>query len=105
MSYKIIYTRKFSEQLDTCLNYLEKAFSKKVAEDFFHEIDECKQDLLTFPYLGIVPSFDLLKKKNLRALISKHSIIFYEVNEQIQTIIFYALASSKQDYINCIKVN
>ena len=79
MAYKVIYKKRFYNRLSKLLFYLEKEWSKQVADEFLSMLDKRIATLQKQPYIGN-PS---QKVKDVRGiLITKHNKLFYKVSGQ-----------------------
>lgn len=102
MSYKIVRTDKFNDQLTDIIMYIRDTFSKKEAIDYLNYLETTINELKEFPYIGVVPRYQPIAKQGYRAIICKQSIIFYKVNEISKEIILNIIVSSKRNYLNLI---
>ena len=55
MSYKIVRTDKFNDQLTDIIMYIRDTFSKKDAVDYLNYLETIMNNLKDFPYIGVVP--------------------------------------------------
>lgn len=77
MAYKVIYKKRFNNKLIKLLEYLDKKWNCKVAEDFLKTLDKRIDTLKKQPLVG-KPS---IKKPDIRAiLITKHNRLYYKFN-------------------------
>ena len=102
MSYKIVRTDKFNDQLTDIIMYIRDAFSKKEAVDYLDYLESIINNLKDFPYMGVVPRYQAIAKQGYRAIICKQNIILYKVNESSKEIILSIIVSSKRNYLNLI---
>ena len=102
MSYKIVRTDKFNDQLTDIIMYIKDAFSKKEAIDCLNYLETTINELKEYPYIGVVPRYQPIAKQGYRAIICKQNIILYKVNESSKEIILNIIVSSKRNYINLI---
>jgi plasmid stabilization system protein ParE len=83
MAYKIVVKKAFVNRLTEVLNYLEKEWGKKVADDFVFKVDTRIRSLEHHPFIGA-----LSKHKNIRGIyITKHNRMYYKVNGNKVTIL------------------
>ena len=101
MSYKIIRTDKFNDQLTDIIMYIRDTFSKKEAVDYLNYLETIINNLKDFPHIGVVPRYQSIAKQGYRAIICKQNILFYKVKED-KEIILSIIVSSKRNYINLI---
>ena len=102
MSYKIVRTDKFNDQLTDIIMYIRDAFSKKEAVDYLDYLESIINNLKDFPYVGVVPRYQAIAKQGYRAIICKQNILFYKVKEDSKEIILSIIVSSKRNYINLV---
>ncbi len=102
MSYKIVRTDKFNDQLTDIIMYIRDAFSKKEALDYLSYLEKEIKNLRDFPYIGVVPRYQAIAKQGYRAIICKQNIVFYKVNESTKEIVLNIIVSSKRNYLNLI---
>ena len=102
MSYSIIRTDKFNDQLTDIVMYINNAFSKKEAIDYLNCLEQQINNLKEFPLFGVIPCYQAISKQGYRAIICKQNIIFYKVNLDKKEITLHIIVSSKRNYINLI---
>ena len=102
MSYSIIRTDKFNDQLASIIMYIKDIFSKKEALEYLNYLEEQINNIKKYPYVGAVPRYQAISKQGYRALICKQNIVFYKVNEQEKLVTLHIIVSSKRNYINLI---
>ena len=102
MSYKVVRTDKFNDQLTDIIMYIRDAFSKKEAVDYLDYLESIINNLKDFPYVGVVPRYQPIAKQGYRAIICKQNILFYKVKEDSKEIILSIIVSSKRNYINLV---
>ena len=102
MSYKIVRTDKFNDQLTDIIMYIRDAFSKKEALSYLSYLEKEIKNLRDFPYIGVVPRYQAIAKQGYRAIICKQNIVFYKVNESTKEIVLNIIVSSKRNYLNLI---
>lgn len=102
MSYKIVRTDKFNDQLTDIIMYIRDTFSKEEAVDYLNYLESIINNLKDFPYVGVVPRYQAIAKQGYRAIICKQNILFYKVKEDSKEIILSIIVSSKRNYINLV---
>lgn len=102
MSYKIVRTDKFNDQLTDIIMYIRDTFSKKEAIEYLNYLDTVINNLKDFPNIGVVPRYQSIAKQGYRAIICKQNILFYKINEETKEIILNIIVSSKRNYLNLI---
>lgn len=102
MSYNILKTDMFNDQIQDIILYIASVNSKNVALYYFNKIKGSINQLQDFSYKGVIPRYQTIKKQGFRCLIIKSHLIFYKVFEDIKTVILYAFFSCKQECLNLI---
>ena len=102
MSYKIVRTDKFNDQLTDIIMYIRDTFSKKEAVDYLNYLETLMNNLKDLPNIGVVPRYQSIAKQGYRAIICKQNILFYKVKEDSKEIILSIIVSSKRNYINLV---
>ena len=102
MSYKIVRTDKFNDQLTDIIMYIRDTFSKKEAIEYINYLETVINSLKDFPNIGVVPRYQSIAKQGYRAIICKQNILFYKINEETKEIILNVIVSSKRNYLNLI---
>lgn len=75
MAYKIIIKKRFTNKLVRVLAYLEKEWSKKVADDFLAKVDFKINAIQHHPFIGSPTNI-----KNVRGVpVSRHNRMYYKV--------------------------
>ena len=98
MSYPVIRTDKFNDQLANIIMYIKDAFSKKEALEYLNYLEEQINNFKKYPYVGVVPRYQAISKQGYRALICKQNIVFYKINEQEKVVTLHIIVSSKRNY-------
>jgi len=76
MAYQIIIKKRFANKVLKVLTYLEKEWSKKVAEEFLIKVDRRLLLLKKQPFAGSLSS----KVENVRGvLITRHNRMYYKI--------------------------
>ncbi len=102
MSYKIVRTDKFNDQLTDIIMYIRDTFSAKEALDYLNYLEKEINNLKDFPYIGVIPRYQAISKQGYRAIICKQNIVFYKVNENAKEIVLNIIVSSKRNYLNLV---
>jgi plasmid stabilization system protein ParE len=86
MVHEIIINKRFINKLLSVLNFLEKEWGTKVAQDFVNTVYSRIYALQAHPYLGSLTSI-----KNVRGIhITKHNRMFYRiVNNKVVILNLY----------------
>ena len=76
MAYTIIVKKRFTNRVQKVLEYLEKEWSHKVAEEFLVKIDRRIDLLSRQPNIGLLST----KVKGIRGLlITRHNRLYYKI--------------------------
>ena len=102
MSYKIVRTDKFNDQLTDIIMYIRDTFSKKEALDYLGYLEKEINNLRDFSYVCVVPRYQAIAKQGYRAIICKQNILFYKVKEDSKEIILSIIVSSKRNFLNLV---
>ncbi len=92
MAYKIILSKLFLNKTIKLINYLEKKWGRKVAEEFKKELDGKILQISETPDIGI-NSIKVFNVK--RIVITKHNKLFYKIKGN--TIYIITLFDTRQD--------
>lgn len=77
MAYEVIFKKAFNNKISKLLRYLEKEWSKEVADDFLKKLDTRLSTLKLYPCIGS-PSRTVKDVRGI--LITKHNKVFYKVS-------------------------
>jgi toxin ParE1/3/4 len=99
---ELLRTDKFNDQLQELVLYIADTKCVEVALKQLDIIESFVIKLKSYPKLGSVPRYQILKKQGYRALVIPGYLIFYKVFEEESKIILYSIFSDKQNYINLI---
>ena len=95
MAYEVIISDEVFNTLNSIVLYLEKRWSKKVAENFLNTFYEKVDAITTNPNIGRRSAREPSIRK---ILITKHNMLYYEINSnriELLTIFFTAQDPSK----------
>lgn len=102
MKYSVIRTDKFNDELTEIILYIKVTFSKKEAIEYLEFLEIQINNLIEFPYIGVIPRYQPIGKQGYRALICKQNIIFYKLNEERKEIVLHIIVPSKKNYLYMI---
>ena len=102
MSYSVVRTDKFNDQLIDIIMYINNAFSKTEAVEYLEYIEKQINNLRELPLVGVVPRYQSIAKQGYRALICKQNIIFYKIDEVRKQIVLHIIVSAKRNYLDLI---
>lgn len=77
MAHQVIFKKRFYNNLVSVLNYIEKEWNKKVADDFLEKLDKRISTLKEQPFIGS-PSEVVKGVRGI--LITKHNKLYYKVS-------------------------
>ena len=69
------------------------------------KLDEIERQIMVLaenPYAGTKPRYMVLRRQGYRVLILDQDLVFYRVNESEKTVVIYAIADQRQDYLKII---
>ena len=102
MSYSVVRTDKFNDQLIDIIMYINNALFKTEAVEYLEYIEKQINNLREFPLVGVVPRYQSIAKQGYRALICKQNIIFYKIDEARKHIVLHIIVSAKRNYLDLI---
>lgn len=77
MAYEVKINKRFTNKLLNILDYIEKEFGTKVAQDFLSKIRTRIYALRSHPYIGSLTSL-----KNVRSTsVTKHNRLYYRISK------------------------
>jgi len=92
MAYKIIYKKRFLNNLIKLLDYLKAEWNEDVANTFINKLQKRLQTLSRQPHIG-APSSVIKTVRSI--LITKHNRLFYRIKEDtIEVINMYDTRSN-----------
>ncbi len=100
MSYRLLRTDQFNDQLNDILQYI--ANDSGDVDMALHCLDEIEQAILRlrdFPESGSVPRYSLLKKQGYRVLMVSRSLVFHKVDKVKKSVVFYAIVDGRREYL------
>ncbi|MFG6377556.1 MAG: type II toxin-antitoxin system RelE/ParE family toxin [Lachnospiraceae bacterium] len=103
MKYKILRTDKAEEQLREIIFYIaDDSGSIDIALKYLDKIEHAIMQLESFPYIGSIPKYAILRKQGYRVLIVERHLVFYKVNEDEKLVIIYAIVDGRREYKNLL---
>ena len=103
MEYNVIRTDKADELIHGIVLYIAEQFGNEVALEKLDELEASILSLGQNPYIGIQPTYTVLRRQGYRVLITNKDLIFYKVNEREKLVTIYAVVDQRQDYLNIIR--
>ena len=103
MSYSMIRTDRFADQLNDLILYIaDDTGSIDTALQYLDQLETVILRLRDFPESGSMPRYSLLKRQGYRVLIAQRHLVFYKVDNDNRRIILYAIVDSRREYRNLI---
>ena len=103
MSYLLLRTDKFSDQLNDIIQYIANDSGDiDAALTCLTEIEESMMRLRAFPESGSAPRYSLLKKQGYRVLIVNRYLVFHKVDNAQKRVIFYAIVVARREYLSLL---
>lgn len=96
MSYKVIFSAKATEDLQNILIYIAETNSPNVAYEYVDKIEQTIERLKDFPNMGKHPVLRCLRLQNFRVVTVESHLIYYKVNEELETIKIYDIKHARQ---------
>lgn len=103
MEYNVIRTDKADELIHGIVLYIAEQFGNEVGLEKLDELEASILSLGQNPYIGIQPTYTVLRRQGYRVLITNKDLIFYKVNEREKLVTIYAVVDQRQDYLNIIR--
>lgn len=100
MSYRLLRTDQFNDQLNDILQYI--ANDSGDVDMALRRLDETQEAVLRlrdFPESGSVPGYSLLKKQGYRVLMVSRSLVFHKVDKAKKSVVFYAIVDGRREYL------
>ena len=54
------------------------------------------------PFCGIVPKYDVFKRRGYLVLVLKKDLVFYKVDEINKVVMIYAVVDQRQEYFSIV---
>lgn len=87
MTYKVIFSNAFEDDLDGALEYISrKLYNPSAAQRLLNKISDTVSLLEENPMLFPLYHDDVLAKQGLRYTVISNYLLFYKVNEQTKTV-------------------
>lgn len=83
MAYKVNLTKKALSDINQTIDYLIKVWTNKEATHYLEKLEQLKIILSQDPF--IFPVYDKVNAIR-KAILTKHNIVYYQVNVKIKTI-------------------
>ena len=103
MKYKVIRTDTADAGIRKIILYVAQNFGNSVALEKLDEIEKRILELGDDPYIGTDPRYLVLKRQGYKVLILEKDLVFYKIDEEEKTVVVYAVADQRQDYLNIIR--
>ena len=100
MSYQIVRTDKFNDQLHGIILYIASdSGDVDTALRYLDTVETAVMRLEDFPESGSIPRYSLLKRQGYRVLIIERHLIFYKADKENQRVTLYAVVDSRSEYV------
>ena len=103
MSYALLRTEKFNDQLNDIIHYIANdSGDVNTALACLDQIEKAVLSLHEYPERGSVPRYSLLKRQGYRILPVSRYLVFYKVNIEKKQVVIYAIADKRREYLSLI---
>lgn len=103
MTYKLLKTDRFEEQLRKLIFYIaDDTGDINIALKYLDKIEKTINRLQIFPESGSLPRYSILKKQGYRVLIVERHLVFYKIDKEEKTVMIYAILDGRREYRNLI---
>lgn len=103
MTYQLLRTDKFEEQLREIIFYIANdSGSIEIALNYLNKLETAVNRLEDFPDSGSAPRYSVLRKQGYRVLIAERHLIFYKVDDHKHVVTLYAIVDGRREYRNLI---
>lgn len=100
MSYAILRTDKFNDQLHDILQYIaEDSGSVDAALGVLDRLEAAIRKLAEAPRMGSLPRYAILRRQGYRALIVERHLVFYKVDDTRREVVACAIVDSRREYL------
>lgn len=100
MSYQIVRTDKFNDQLHDIILYIANDSGDiDTALRCLDAIETAVMRLREFPESGSIPRYSLLKRQGYRVLIVERHLVFYKTDKLARRVVLYAVVDSRREYL------
>ncbi len=103
MSYQILRTDKFNDQLHEIIHYIaDDSGDVAVALGVLDKLEHAVTLLADTPLIGAQPRYSILRKQDYRVLIVDRHLIFFKVSEAQKQVILYAIVDGRREYLSLV---
>ena len=103
MSYQLLRTDKFNDQLNDIIQYIANdSGDVDAALRCLDEMEAAILRLRSFPESGSIPRYSLLKRQGYRVLIVGRYLVFHKVDRDKKQVVFYAVVDGRREYLALI---
>lgn len=101
--YKILVSESYHRDLRSIINYISNDIDAPfAAADFLDDIEEIVSSLSHMPYRYNLVDDPYLQHKEFRKCIIKNYIIFYNVQEESNTVMIHRILHTRQNWIDIL---
>ena len=102
--YNLVFSKIMEEDIDLCYNYIkDKLEAPKAAENLMEELYKKINHIIEKPYSRPLVHDKLLASLGIRSIKIKNYLLFYNVEEEKNTINVITFMYSKRDWSTIIK--
>lgn len=100
MSYQILRTDKFGDQLNEIIEYIAgDSGDIDTALRYLDTVEAAVTRLRTFPESGTIPRYSLLRRQGYRVLNVERHLVFYKVDKAKRCVTLYAIVDGRRAYM------
>ena len=103
MKYDVIRTDTADSLIRKIVLYVAENFGIDVALEKLDYLEETIMNLGDYPYIGVEPKYNVLKRQGYLVLILEKDLVFYKVDDSKKQVIVYAVVDQRQDYLSIIR--
>ena len=103
MSYAILRTDRFNDQLNDIIFYIaDDAGDVDAALRVLDRIEADVMALKQFPERGNLPRYSTLRRQGYRILVVMRWLVFYKVEPDRRAVTLYAIVDQRQEYLRLL---
>ena len=103
MKYKVERTDTADSLIRKIVLYIAENFGSDVALEKLDYLEESIMNLGDYPYIGVQPRYNVLKRQGYLVLILEKDLVFYKVDDDKKVVTVYAVVDQRQDYLSIIR--
>ena len=102
MKYRVERTDTADSMIHRIILHIAEVFGKEVAVKSLSDLENAIKNLEENPFCGIVPKYDVLKRRGYLVLVLKKDLVFYKVDEINKVVMIYAVVDQRQEYLSIV---